>query len=586
MSIKIECYQDAGVAQKWYRYHKREIPYPYPDSQYAPANPGSSSWESPVGHRVSPVANWGGDTTKSSTFKSAYQDWDFALAGRYRGRDHIDHSDRYHDPERGIGSQRQTDTTSYRLFRFVLSGQRTGPGTEGNQRYHHGKRVRTGLYQDFQAAMDDAVFHDSPEKLNALTERKNIDFFRAKPLRHVKITWKGSQEAGAQDKEYITSTDANGNFEIPADLTPGKQYQFTIEFTYRKGNTDFFSVSEAGLYDVATYPHTFEYTGEKDLRQDVNFITELKTMNDEAYEAGLSSTLTLYDETANALEFYQDHLGENLDCNLPLSVYPFWNDRRSKFEIDSGRGNGKPSPAIVITPADSSFAIPFQSQYVVYHEFSHYAMYCIYDKKFPVSAADNGPVKTINHGGYMNPSTSDSFTEGFAEFMPAIIQEYYGSPLAGRSGGMGSLDDTFKAWEYEGKAEEHAISATLWNIYNTDSHYDTRRKSEENIRRDILNDPAKIAFEADREQITVAEYRDKLTREIGLLQSGQNLFDEDHPVKLRFDQIWPVLRTYNRDFTDVYTGLVSTYPDQKAGIDTVFVEHGLYRDTQRGNGRL
>ena len=279
--------------------------------------------------------------------------------------------------------------------------------------------------------MDDAVFHDSPEKLNALTERKNIDFFRAKPLRHVKITWKGSQEAGAQDKEYITSTDANGNFEIPADFTPGKQYQFTIEFTYRKGNTDFFSVSEAGLYDVATYPHTFEYTGEKDLRQDVNFITELKTMNDEAYEAGLSSTLTLYDETANALEFYQDHLGENLDCNLPLSVYPFWNDRRSKFEIDSGRGNGKPSPAIVITPADSSFAIPFQSQYVVYHEFSHYAMYCIYDKKFPVSAADNGPVKTINHGGYMNPSTSDSFTEGFAEFMPAIIQEYYGSPLAG-----------------------------------------------------------------------------------------------------------------------------------------------------------
>ena len=40
VSIKIECYQDAGVAQKWYRYHKREIPYPYPDSQYAPANPG------------------------------------------------------------------------------------------------------------------------------------------------------------------------------------------------------------------------------------------------------------------------------------------------------------------------------------------------------------------------------------------------------------------------------------------------------------------------------------------------------------------------------------------------------------------
>ena len=286
------------------------------------------------------------------------------------------------------------------------------------------------LYQDFQAAMDDAVFHNSPEKLNALTERKNIDFFRAKPLRHVKITWKGSQEAGAQDKEYITSTDANGNFEIPAHFTPGKQYQFTIEFTYRKGNTDFFSVSEAGLYDVATYPHTFEYTGEKDLRQDVNFITELKTMNDEAYEAGLT-LLSLSTMRRQMLSSSTRITSVKTSTATPLSVYPFWNDRRSKFEIDSGRGNGKPSPAIVITPADSSFAIPFQSQYVVYHEFSHYAMYCIYDKKFPVSAADNGPVKTINHGGYMNPSTSDSFTEGFAEFMPAIIQEYYGSPLAG-----------------------------------------------------------------------------------------------------------------------------------------------------------
>ena len=200
--------------------------------------------------------------------------------------------------------------------------------------------------------------------------------------------------------------------------------------------------------------------------------------------------------------------GRTLDCNLPLSVYPFWNDRRTKFEIDSGRGNGKPSPAIVITPADSSFAIPFQSQYVIYHEFSHYAMYCIYGKKFPASAADKiGPVKTINHGGYMNPSTSDSFTEGFAEFMPAIIQEYYGSPLAGRGSSMGSLDDTFEAWDYEGKAEEHAISATLWSIYNTDRHYDARRKSEENIRRDILNDPAKIAFEADLR----ADYRRQST---------------------------------------------------------------------------
>ncbi len=432
--------------------------------------------------------------------------------------------------------------------------------------------------------MDDAIFRDSPEKINALTGQ-NIEFFRAKPLRNIKITWKGNQEAGAHDKEYVTATDESGNFEIPVSLTPGKQYQFDVGFTYRKGDTDYFSVSDPGIYDVANYPHTFEYTGEKDLRQDVNFLTDLKSVNDEGTTAAWISTLLLYDETANAFEFYQDHLGETLDCNLPLSVNPFWNDRRSKFEIDSGRGNGKPSPAIILTPADSSFTIPFQSQYVVYHEFSHYAMYCIYDKKFPASPADTGPVKTINHGGYMNPSTSDSFTEGFARFMPAIIAEYYGSPMAGMCGSMGSLNDHFTAWESEGKAEELAVSGTLWNIYATDKHYDTQRKREEINRREILSDPESLAAGADREKVTVEEYRDRLSHEIDLLQSGQNLFDEDHPVKLPFNRIWPALSTYNRDFTDVYPGLVSSNPEQKSALNKVFVDHGFYRDAQRGNGR-
>jgi hypothetical protein len=149
---------------------------------------------------------------------------------------------------------------------------------------------------------------------------------------------------------------------------------------------------------------------------------------------------------------------------------------------------------------------------------------------------------------------------------------------------MGGIDDSVRAWEYEGKAEDYAASAVLWNMYSTDTHYADKRKTEEKIRRDILSDPAKIAIEADQWHMTADEYRAQVTREIGLLQSGNNIFDDEHPVKLKFDQIWPVLRTYNRDFTDVYTGFVSRYPGQKAGIDAVFAAHGFYRDGGRGNG--
>ena len=179
----------------------------------------------------------------------------------------------------------------------------------------------------------------------------------------------------------------------------------------------------------ARYSHVFDYTGERDLQQDVDILAVMEKEADKETLDGFTSTLMLYDETANAFEFYMDHLGEKLDCSLPLHVYPFQEVRRTVFQIDAGTGNGTPAPAIVINPADSSFDNPFRFQYVVYHEFSHYAMYCLYGKKFPESPADkSGAVKTINHGGYMNPSTSDSFTEGFAEFMPAVMTEYYGTP--------------------------------------------------------------------------------------------------------------------------------------------------------------
>ncbi len=587
VSVEISCFQDSEIAKQWTRYYQREIPYPYPETGY-----GSGMLPShEAGHRVmtQPVFGPGGTPIKGpQTFEEAYQDWGYANAGRFMAK---------------ITSQTPADTITYKeaeainirrigQFTDCFSGfSPTGNPSDSARKTIKGTVTGSGMtkafYNDLSRAIDDAVAERDSGPVSTVNDLLTARFLPAKPLRHVKIVWKGSQAAGAQDTEFVTATDANGNFEIPAMLNPGSTYQFDVEFTYRKGDTDFFSVSGAGIYDVMTWPHAFEYKGDADLRQDVNFLAGTDSLDqlDPESMASYRSNLYIYDETANALEFYQDHLGSPMNCNLPLAVNPFWPDRRTKFEIDSGRGAGKPSPAIVVTPADSSFDNPIQSQYIIFHEFSHYAMYCIYGKKFPASPADNGGgIPTINHGGYMNPSTSDSFTEGFAEFMPAVMEEYYGNPLAGYAGTLGSIDEEYQAWEYEGKAEEHAVSSTLWNLYATDLHYTTRRLTEENIRKDIVANPEVLASRAHQESMTVAEYRDQLNHEIDLLRSGQNTFDEDHPVKLRFEQIWTVLRTYNRDFTDVYTGLVAAIPAQKAGIDTVFADHGFYRDTGRGNG--
>jgi hypothetical protein len=587
--MKIDCYQDAPVAQKWYRYHMRETGYPFPDSPYAPANPQSAYWESPVGHRVSPVANWGGDPAQSATFRSAYADWGFAFAGR---------------SEAQITSTTPTDTitqkeaTAQNMKRIADYAACFGSFKSGGvqQPVAQQKMIRgrvTGIgetaeyYKDLGEAMDDFVYGTSAEKAISLIRKLEAGAYAGKPLRHVKIVWKGNQDAGVKEKEYITATDADGNFEIPAELIPGKMYRFDVEFTYRKGDTDYFSISDAGVYNVASYPRDFEYNGDADLRQDVDMSAALKMMKEGGLDpVGTRSALYLYDETANAFEFYTVHLKENLDCNLPLAVYPFQEERRTTFKIDTGLNRSRVSPAIVMTAADSSFDNPVHSQYVVYHEFSHYAMYCLYGKKFPSQPTDtSGPVKTVNHGGYMNPSTSDSYVEGFADFMPAVIQEYYRNPLAGTTSGMGRIEDEYKAWDFAGKGEEYAVSGTLWNMYDTDLHYASERKSRSAELSSILADPEKISEGAQLRSMTETAYRDEVTRELGLLQAGQNTFlSQENPVKLKFNEIWPVLRTYHQDFADVYTDFVRTYPSRKSGFDTVFSGHGFYRDTGRGNG--
>ena len=325
VKMEIECYQDGSVAQKWFRYYKRETPYPYPESQYAPSNPQSSYWESPVGHRNSAVR--GADPDKAPTFKSAYADWDFALAGRNVAK--ITSL----TPTDTITQQQATAENVRRISQYAGCFASFGPGTVSSspQKLIKGTITGSGMtrefYQEIQAAMDDARYRDNPAGLTALLQRSASGFAPAKPLRHVKIIWKGSQEAGAQDKEYITATDEDGNFEIPAGLVAGKQYAFDIVFTYRKADTDYFSVSDAGIYDVATWPHVFEYSGDSDLRQDVDFITELDAMKeDKEFVARVTSTLYLYDETANAFEFYADQLKETLNYNLPLHVYPLPGD--------------------------------------------------------------------------------------------------------------------------------------------------------------------------------------------------------------------------------------------------------------------
>jgi len=346
VSIKIDCYQDAGAAQKWYQYYRREIPYPYPEtgygSGYAPEHTES--------HRVGVQAQiFGEDNKPRPAFREAYQDWDYLLNGRFEAKIYS------LTPTDTITQQEASAINLKRIQQFAGCFASFNPGgvpapqqqvIKGTIR---GSRLTKEFYTDLTAAINDEYSGRSPDKRLALTERLNAGGYAKNPIRHVKVIWKGSTEAGAQDQEYTTSTDENGKFEIPAMLKPGKQYEFVIEFTYRRGSTDYFTISRAGMYNEEIYSHVFDYTGERDLQQDIDILAVMEKEADKETLDRFTSTLMLYDETANAFEFYTEHLGEKLDCSLPLHVYPFQEVRRTVFQIDAGTMSGKPAPAIIIT---------------------------------------------------------------------------------------------------------------------------------------------------------------------------------------------------------------------------------------------
>jgi hypothetical protein len=97
-----------------------------------------------------------------------------------------------------------------------------------------------------------------------------------------------------------------------------------------------------------------------------------------------------------------------------------------------------------------------------WHETGHYLLYEMHAPDFPDMAT-----RGSNHAGYGNPSTNDSYIEGFAEFFAMITNEYYGDPKPYLYKITHSVEDVElnrKAWN--GGDEELAIAGVLWDFHD------------------------------------------------------------------------------------------------------------------------
>jgi hypothetical protein len=163
-----------------------------------------------------------------------------------------------------------------------------------------------------------------------------------------------------------------------------------------------------------------------------------------------------------------DRLLQPLDFSLPVDVVAFSIEPGVAWRGSSSNDpSAEPDPFIRIQASggDSLISDGGRPDNREWHEFGHHVMADMLGNLMPryPRGADN-----TNHGGYRNVVTTDSWTEGFAEFYSLLT----GWQIASRAtpwlyrwntaGGATNLESNFRAMTWTD--EEFAVAGLLWDL--------------------------------------------------------------------------------------------------------------------------
>jgi hypothetical protein len=175
-----------------------------------------------------------------------------------------------------------------------------------------------------------------------------------------------------------------------------------------------------------------------------------------------------------------DLVGERVTYGLPLRVYAWCDDRALGCSPDADfagfagtRSDGSyrtSEPYIALGEPTSVLGHGDSPDNREYHEVGHFFHANLFGNVLPLHP-DN-----VAHGGYYrNPSSSDSFVEGFAEFYALMVTKHIdGEPSPERYRIRGAEYDVELdqlAWEWAGWWEELALAGVLLDFEDGDQDY-------------------------------------------------------------------------------------------------------------------
>lgn len=124
------------------------------------------------------------------------------------------------------------------------------------------------------------------------------------------------------------------------------------------------------------------------------------------------------------------------------------------------------------------------SRFTILHELGHAFDYITNGEIYRAYAQPSD--ENVNHGGYFNSSTSDSYVEGFATFFAGTVQLYsgYKNPQVLSWIDLGKPEQ-YSIWEVNGSYEELAIASLLYKgnflINNVEKYWDLLDQDRSNF---------------------------------------------------------------------------------------------------------
>ncbi len=195
----------------------------------------------------------------------------------------------------------------------------------------------------------------------------------------------------------------------------------------------------------------------------------------------------IYDRIHRATEL-ADFLGQPLDYNLPVMICAFCTgivtDRLDYAAWCGAASNGEyctdGQPSIELGDNTSLLSDGNWPDNREYHEFGHHFMADAFDDAIPRNSGD------VNHGGYYeNPSSSDSWAEGFAEFFSIMVSKHIDNEpmphLYWLGGGLENLELEYRPWYGLGWGEEFAIAGLLLDLEDGPEDY-VQGREQPNLR--------------------------------------------------------------------------------------------------------